>query len=150
MSWEMETANSVNDITKYWNHQIHLWLKNYVQQRVVKPGTRAGMKENLLVFMTSAFWHGFYPFYYVMFLFSYLFAEITKDVYRSRILVQWIPYPVRYAITWFFTYMIMNYLAMGFNQLTFEKGGNFLKSTHYFGYIFIIVVFTLLRFSGVV
>lgn len=108
------------------------------------------MKENLIVFMTSAFWHGFYPFYYVMFFFSYLFSEVTKDVYRSRIFVQWIPYPIRYAVTWFFTYMLMNYVAMGFNQLTFEKGGNFAKSTYFFGYIYILMLFIIFRFSGVV
>lgn len=59
---------------------------HYVQARVVKAGKRPGMKENLTVFMVSAFWHGFYPFYYVMFFFTYIFTEVSKDVYRSRIL----------------------------------------------------------------
>jgi lysophospholipid acyltransferase len=59
---------------------------HYVQARAVTPGKRPGMKENLIVFMTSAFWHGFYPFYYVMFFFTYIFTEVSKDVYRSRIL----------------------------------------------------------------
>jgi lysophospholipid acyltransferase len=121
-----------------------------VQSRVVKPGTRATPKDNMIVYMVSAFWHGFYPFYYVMFFFTAIFAEISKDIYRSRILFSGIPPKVRYFMCWFLMFITMNYLAISFNQLTFEKGGNFARSTNYFVYISLIVVFVAFRFSGIV
>jgi len=45
----------------------------------------------MLTFIVSAFWHGFYPFYYVMFFFAAVLAELSKDVYRSKILFEFIP-----------------------------------------------------------
>lgn len=73
---------------------IHLWLKHYVYNRVATPGKRAGFKENMTVFIISAFWHGFYPFYYVMFFFSAFFNELAKEIYRSRVFFKFIPYPL--------------------------------------------------------
>jgi len=37
-------------------------------------------------FIVSAFWHGFYPFYYVMFFFAAIMNEVAKDLYKSRVL----------------------------------------------------------------
>ena len=62
--------------------------------RVAVPGKRAGFKENMLTYMVSAFWHGFYPFYYVVFFFSAMLTELAKDVFRSRVLFSFIPYPL--------------------------------------------------------
>jgi len=46
--------------------------------------------------------------------------------------------------------MSLNYLAISFNQLTLERGGNFAKSTNYFVYILLVAVFIVMRFSGIV
>lgn len=73
---------------------IHLWLKHYVYNRVIIPGKRPGLKENMATFIVSAFWHGFYPFYYVMFFFCAIFNELCKEIYRSRYLFRFIPYPL--------------------------------------------------------
>ena len=35
--------------------------------RLIQPGKKVGFKENITTFMVSAMWHGFYPFYYIMF-----------------------------------------------------------------------------------
>ena len=72
---------------------IHLWLKCYVYERVLTKGKKPGLKESLPVFIISAFWHGFYPFYYVMFFFCAFFIELSKEIYRSRIFFRFIPYP---------------------------------------------------------
>ena len=72
---------------------IHLWLKHYVHNRVITPGERPGVKVNLSTFIVSAFWHGFYPVYYVMFFFCAFFNELSKEIYKSRIYFRFIPYP---------------------------------------------------------
>jgi lysophospholipid acyltransferase len=71
-----------------------LWLKHYVHLRATPKGQRAGPRESGLVFMVSAFWHGFYPFYYFMFFFAAILGEVCKDIYRARYIFRNIPYPI--------------------------------------------------------
>ena len=78
-----------------WNHQIHLWLKHYVYNRTLVAGQKPGLMNNMATFICSAFWHGFYPFYYVMFFFSAVLGELSKDIYRSRIFFRFLPSIVR-------------------------------------------------------
>ena len=63
----LETGLSAIEMMKYWNHMVHVWLNSYVKERIVKQGEKPGLLSTLIVFGTSAFWHGFYPFYYFMF-----------------------------------------------------------------------------------
>jgi len=91
---DVELGNSPNIMMQSWNHQIHIWLKYYVYNRLLVPGKRAGFKENMATFCVSAFWHGFYPSYYIMFFFTAMFSELARDVYRSRSLFEFIPYPI--------------------------------------------------------
>lgn len=83
--YEVEFGLSAQIMMQHWNHQIHLWLKHYVYNRTLVKGKRPGMMNNMAVFICSAFWHGFYPFYYVMFFFCALLGELSKDIYRSRV-----------------------------------------------------------------
>jgi len=128
---EVETATSTMEMLRGWNYQVHVWLKYYVQARMVKPGQRAGTKESMSTFIVSAFWHGFYPFYYVMFFFSAILAEVTKDVYKCWIFFQWIPSPVRYFLCHLGSMGCMNYFGVMFNALTIEKGMRFCNATYW-------------------
>lgn len=58
------------------------------------------MKENLVVFAVSAFWHGIYPTYYLVFgLYAFL-KNAQADFYRGWYLFKAIPEPVRKFIGW--------------------------------------------------
>lgn len=105
--------------------------------------------NNLAVFITSAFWHGFYPFYYVMFFFSAILSELAKDIYRSRILFRWIPYPLNSILASFLSMLMMNFMGISFMLLTLEKGWRFSSSVYHFVYIVIVVLFVIFRFGGV-
>lgn len=68
-----ETSCSVKDITTHWNIRTSEWLKHYVYFRVSSPAfIRKIMSHsawaNICTKFTSAFWHGFYPGYYLFFL----------------------------------------------------------------------------------
>ena len=134
---------------QHWNHMIHLWLKNYVYVRTLVPGKKPGLWNNLATFIVSAFWHGFYPFYYVMFFFSALLGELAKDVYRSRIYFRWIPYPINLVLAHFFSLLAMNYMGISFICLTFEKGWRFSGSLHHFIYIGIVVGLLITRLGNI-
>ena len=44
--------------------------------------------------MVSAFWHGFYPTYYVMFAGAYMLTEASRELYRRREAVAFVPWPI--------------------------------------------------------
>ena len=97
----------------------------------------------------SAFWHGFYPFYYVMFFFCALVGEISKDVYRSRVYFIWIPYPFSSILANFVSMLTMNYLGACFQMLTFERGWRYSSSLHHFVLIYVVAIFFLFRFGKI-
>ena len=48
--------------------------------------------------MTSAFWHGFYPCYYIAFTLAVFISFVHKDIYAMWIYFRWIPKPIRMVI----------------------------------------------------
>lgn len=115
--YEVDLGLSSASMVKYWNHTVHLWLNRYVFERVVPKGARPSMQHNMIVYMVSAFWHGFYPAYYVMFFLVAVFAELTKDIYRSRILFEFIPWVIAAPVIHVCTFIMMNYLGVTFGLL---------------------------------
>jgi len=145
---ELETASSPVFMMAHWNHTVHLWLKHYVQSRLVPPGGKPTLYQTLITMMVSAFWHGFYPFYYFMFFQAACVVEISKDMYRARYLFRWVPYP---EITChFISMLILNYLGTSFNQLTFERGFNFGRGTYFFVFILVPVWLIFIKAIGLV
>ncbi len=62
----------------YWNMSVHLWLKYNVYTRVLggpEPFRNNRTLASLITYMFSAFWHGFYPVYYICFSLIYLFEQ---------------------------------------------------------------------------
>ena len=110
--WAIETGFTPIKMMAYWNHTCHLWLKHYVQNRLVDDKGKVLTYATFLTFMVSAFWHGFYPFYYFMFFMCGCFVEVAKEIYRSRILFTWVPYP-RF-VCHILTMIILNYLGTSF------------------------------------
>lgn len=93
--------------------------------------------------MVSAFWHGFYPFYYITFSFAILCSFAHKDVYSMWMLFSAIPSQVRTIACIILTQCCLNYGLVLMGALTFEKGIRFLNSTYY---IVIIALGTVLVF----
>lgn len=145
----VELGNSPNTMMQHWNHMIHIWLKHYVYNRTLVPGKKPTLYNSMAVFMVSAFWHGFYPFYYVMFFFTAFLGELAKDVYRSRVFFRFIPHPFGHILANILTMMSLNYLGTSFGLLTFELGYNFSKAMHHFVFIYIMVLFAIFRFGGI-
>jgi hypothetical protein len=146
---EVELGTSCTPMVKYWNHTVHLWLNRYVFERVVAKGGRPTMVNNLTVYAVSAFWHGFYPAYYIMFFQLTFLAELTKDIFRSRVFFQSIPYPVSATMSHVLTYIFLNYLGISFGLLGLEPLKNLAESTCYIFYIVVFPAFIFFRFSGI-
>ena len=148
--WELETAATPVQMMGYWNHMISVWLNNYVTQRIIVKGQKAGPMIQAKTFMISAFWHGFYPSYYILFIGCAFLLELAKDIYRIRIFFEFIPAPLGHIICTLLSHLALNYLGCLLSALTFEKGFIFAQATSYSGFILLPGLCLFIKFSGLV
>jgi len=77
-----EFAENMRQITTYWNTKTGDWLKNYVYLRLTPEGQRPPLTTTVATYTISAFWHGFYPGYYLFFLQAAVLTELGKEIRR--------------------------------------------------------------------
>jgi len=79
--WEVETAQNTRAYLAGWNIKTNTWLRNYIYLRVTPRGKKPGFRASMATFTTSAFWHGFYPGYYL----SFVLASFIQTVAKSKL-----------------------------------------------------------------
>ncbi|EGC40111.1 hypothetical protein DICPUDRAFT_52171 [Dictyostelium purpureum] len=79
----VEFASNIRDISNCWNIGTSDWLKRYVYLRLTPPGSKPTFFATLATYAVSAFWHGFYPGYYIFFAASTFLTEVAKDMRRK-------------------------------------------------------------------
>lgn len=77
--WGVETAQNTRAYLASWNMNTNNWLRNYVYLRVTPRGRKPGFRASLATFTTSAFWHGFYPGYYLTFILASFVQQVAKS-----------------------------------------------------------------------
>ncbi|OGM40248.1 MBOAT family protein [Aspergillus bombycis] len=80
--WSLETAQNSHGYLGSWNKNTNHWLRNYVYLRVTPKGKKPGFRASLATFVTSAFWHGFYPGYYLTFVLGSFIQTVAKNFRR--------------------------------------------------------------------
>lgn len=75
--WNLETATSLKINIDSWNIQTLIWLRRTVYDRTPKA------YNTLCVFVVSAWWHGFYPGYYLTFITTAFVLLATRQVRRN-------------------------------------------------------------------
>ncbi|KAK0544074.1 Lysophospholipid acyltransferase [Tilletia horrida] len=78
----IEFANNWKELLDAWNQNTNIWLRNNVYKRVAKPGKKPGFKSTMLTFLTSAFWHGIAPGYYLTFVLGGLNQSVARTLRR--------------------------------------------------------------------
>ncbi len=81
-AWGVETAQNTRAYLENWNMKTNAWLRNYVYLRVTPRGRKPGFRASMATFVTSAFWHGFYPGYYLTFVLASFIQTAAKNVRR--------------------------------------------------------------------
>ena len=76
----VEFAQNSHAYLGNWNINTNNWLRNYMYLRVTPKGKKPGFSATLATFFTSAFWHGFYPGYYL----AFLLAAFEQNVAKSK------------------------------------------------------------------
>ena len=59
------TAQSFKTLLDAWNCGTNYWLRECMYKRLARKGKKPGFKSTMATFITSAFWHGFNPTYYI-------------------------------------------------------------------------------------
>ncbi|KAI1002456.1 Lysophospholipid acyltransferase [Podosphaera aphanis] len=78
----VETAQNTRAYLANWNINTNNWLRNYVYLRVTPRGKKPGFGATFATFVTSAFWHGFYPGYYLTFVLASFTQTVAKNFRR--------------------------------------------------------------------
>lgn len=82
--YKFETGQNCHVCLESWNMNTNKWLKHYVHRRIAKKGKKPGFKSTLSTFLTSAFWHGTRPGYYLTFVMGAFLQTIGK-IYRHNV-----------------------------------------------------------------
>jgi lysophospholipid acyltransferase len=78
--WGVETAQNSRDYLGNWNKNTNNWLRYYVYVRVTPRNKKPGFRASMATFTTSAFWHGFYPGYYL----AFILGSFVQTAAKSR------------------------------------------------------------------
>lgn len=81
-AWGVESAQNTRAYLENWNMKTNAWLRNYVYLRVTPRGRKPGFRASMATFVTSAFWHGFYPGYYLTFVLASFIQTVAKNFRR--------------------------------------------------------------------
>jgi len=149
----VELAPNMRSVTTYWNLKTGDWLKNYIYLRITPEGEKPTFFSTFGTYSVSAFWHGFYPGYYIFFLLSAVYTEAAKDL--RRILRPFFVtaddkpiYPMKrlYDLaTVLTTSWFLNYAGASFLLLSFEGAWSMYSSMMFIGHIIPVVVLVLSR-----
>mmetsp|Transcript_21629 Transcript_21629/g.30537 ORF Transcript_21629/g.30537 Transcript_21629/m.30537 type:complete len:501 (+) Transcript_21629:95-1597(+) len=138
--FSFETASNIQTLSKEWNKRTSLWLTRYVYIR-----TGGSL---MAVYGLSAFWHGFYPGYYLFFL-SIPLLTMCERMGRKKISPYfsdkaWGPYDIFCKLV---TSLFVEYTVAAFPLLAFHWTINLWKNHYFFGHICAIVFYIAMMFT---
>ncbi|KAI9040918.1 lysophospholipid acyltransferase [Aspergillus affinis] len=141
--WALETAQNSHGYLGSWNKNTNHWLRNYVYLRVTPKGKKPGFRASLATFATSAFWHGFYPGYYLTFVLGSFIQTGAKN-FRRYVRPFFLspdgqkpgPYKRYYDIlSWLVTQITLSFTVMPFIFLSFKTSIDVWRSVYFYGII---------------
>ncbi|KAI1760155.1 MBOAT-domain-containing protein [Hypoxylon sp. FL1150] len=81
--WGVESAQNSRAYLENWNMNTNKWLRYYIYLRVTPRNRKPGFRASMATFVTSAFWHGFYPGYYLSFVLASFVQTAAKHFRRN-------------------------------------------------------------------
>lgn len=134
---DIEIPSNPKKRIQYWNRTVHLWLKYNLFLRLLnverKPFKNNRGIASLITFMVSAFWHGFYPVYYVFFFVFYVIEQICtmlEDDYNLFTVMDNKNFIIKMSFS-LFTMTFHNNLGIMFSLLDLDKAWVFTKNTYF-------------------
>lgn len=151
--YEYETAQNMKALIEAWNKNTNRWLRNYVYLRVSRKDHKPGFISTLVTFATSATWHGFYPGYYLTFIFASFAQTVARQIRRTIrpfFLTEDLSGPGRYKLAYdiigfIVTQITVNYIVLPFNILTIRNSILVWSRLAWFGHIAIFGAMIILQ-----
>lgn len=148
--YKMEISDSVRQIVANWNIQTEKWLRYYIHERVAQiPALKA--YKNLITNMMSAFWHGFYPGYYIAFAcltlqqkFQYVLHTQLRPLLTEKYGEKSTAMKCYKIFNYLYTPYGMLYSFAAFVLLSFKNVWTLYKGTYFIPHIFAAVVYLVL------
>lgn len=116
-----------------WNITTQAWLRRIVYDRL-----KSGSGKTLGVFILSAFWHGFYPGYYITFIllaFSVYGGRKVRKIMRPYFQNNEVLKTLYAIVGWINTLFIICYSTASFVVLEFWPTIEFYNSFYWIGHI---------------
>jgi len=134
-----ETASNLKTLTGAWNKKTANWLGKYIY---IRTGGSLVMTYGM-----SAFWHGFYPGYYLFFLWVPVLTQCER-LGRKKLTPIFGPESTEYS-PWGIVCMIttktfVNYGIVGFLLLSYAWTIKTYSSLYWFGHVVPIIFFAIL------
>lgn len=135
--FEFETAPNVKTLSAMWNMKTANWLGRYVYMR-----TNGSL---VATYGLSAFWHGFYPGYYMFFL-SVPLMTFCERVGRKKLSPifstggKWTPWGI---VTILSTSFLAEYMVVAFQLLAYDWAVAGWKSHYFSGHILCFAFYAL-------
>lgn len=132
-----------------WNISVSLWLRRYIFNRLAGKGSSRLLKSSAqhLTMIVSAFWHGFYPSYYVTFLGFSLLTEVSKMAYQSDF--SWVPgLPMLKVVARLWMYTTENLNGIVFAQLGLGETLAVLNNIYWGPYLVLLAVWGFFKSTG--
>lgn len=132
---QFETAPNLKTLSAAWNKKTANWLAKYVYIRT--GGSLAA------TYGMSAFWHGFYPGYYIFFM-SVPIIAFCERIGRKKLTPRfddgkkWGPYGILCRVV---TSVIVEYMVQPFQLLAFDWAWDNWKNYYFSGHIACIVFY---------
>ncbi|KAG9403198.1 Lysophospholipid acyltransferase 1 [Aphanomyces cochlioides] len=134
-----ELGQNIRDLSRAWNQGTQAWLQRYVYER--------WSNSLLATYFVSAFWHGFYPGYYLFFL-SVPLATAVNRLARSVLRPHFQDKSVKFLydiVGIVATSLTINYLAVSFVALSWEESLYGWTRLHFAGHIGLVVAYLVLQ-----
>jgi len=138
---EYFSVRTVGDLTLEWNRSVHVFLKEYLHVRVISIGWHP-LIAKLLTFLFSAYWHGFYPGYYI-YAFLMVFISII-DQYRIKwttpLFEKLLGKKIAFLFDCIWTQSLNYYASAGWDLLWFSHFLTFNKNMMFLPYVFEVLL----------
>lgn len=85
--WPMWSSSTLKPMVDNWNISVTIWLRKYVYIRVITAYPKSRGLAQMSTLMVSAFWHGFYPAYYIFYLNVFFLNSLVSMIQNRNIKV---------------------------------------------------------------
>jgi lysophospholipid acyltransferase len=155
----VEFAPNLRGVMTNWNQAVSRWLRYYVYTRIgpieahIPGGTKKPtLKNTILTFTVSAFWHGFYPGYYLMWSVMAIAQNVATSMHRKtrpRIIDDANPNESQVKKTiysffgWLLTSLCLAYYTTSFQLLDWNDSVRYFNRVYWLGHLITFGLFVI-------